>query len=104
RGAPGPRPRDLRRGPHRTFCQRLKGSSVKKLLFVFCLLCALVAVPSALADTQELLISPFSTVAGAKADTDISVFVPETAAPTAKIAVYVPAGFDLDLSGALGAK
>jgi hypothetical protein len=43
-------------------------------------------------------------VAGAKADTDISLFVPETAAPTAKIAVYVPTGFDLDLSGALGTK
>src|SRR6185312_1246252 len=62
-------------------------------------MCALAGAPSALADTQELLITPYATAAGAKADTDIDVFVPETAAPTAKIAVYVPTGFDLDLSG-----
>ena len=73
---------------------------MRKLLFLFCLACTLAGAPSALADTQELLVTPYATVAGAKADTDIDLFVPETSAPTAKVAVYVPAGFDLNLSGA----
>ncbi|MFL5953875.1 MAG: hypothetical protein ACJ76I_07190 [Gaiellaceae bacterium] len=77
---------------------------MRKLFFLLVLMCVLATAPSALADTQELLITPFSTTAGAKADTDIDVFVPDTAAPTAKIAIYVPTGFDLDLSGAPGAK
>jgi hypothetical protein len=77
---------------------------VKSLFLLFVLACALGAAPSALADTQELLITPFSTASGAKADTDIDLFVPETSAPTAKVAIYVPSGFDLDLSGAPGTK
>jgi hypothetical protein len=77
---------------------------VKSLFFLFLLACALGAAPTALADTHELLITPFSTASGAKADTDIDLFVPETSAPTAKVAIYVPSGFDLDLSGAPGAK
>jgi len=77
---------------------------VRKLLFLFSLACALAGAPSAFADTQELLVTPYGTAAGAKADTDIDLFVPETAAPTAKIAVYVPAGFNLDLSGTPGTK
>ena len=77
---------------------------MRKLLFLFCLACTLAGAPSALADTQELLVTPYATVAGAKADTDIDLFVPETSAPTAKVAVYVPAGFDLNLSGAPNTK
>jgi hypothetical protein len=77
---------------------------VKKLLLLFCLSGALVGAPSALADTQELLVSPFPAVAGAKADTDIFVFVPDTAAPTAKVAIYVPTGFTLNVSGTVGTK
>ena len=75
---------------------------MRKLIFLALLVGAFTAVPSAFADTQELLVTPYSTTAGGKADTDIDIFSPETAAPTAKIAVYVPGS--LDLSGALGTK
>jgi len=77
---------------------------VSKLIFLALLAGALGIVPSAFADTQELLVTPYSTTGGAKADTDIDVFSPDTAAPTAKFAVYVPTGFDLDLTGTPGTK
>jgi hypothetical protein len=75
---------------------------VRKLIFLALVMGAFTIVPSAFADTQELLVTPFSTVAGGKADTDIDVFSPETAAPAAKIAVYVPGA--VDVSGAVGSK
>lgn len=75
---------------------------MRKLIFLALLVGAFTIVPSALADTQELLVTPFSTAAGGKADTDIDVFSPETAAPTAKVAVYVPG--TVDVSGPVGTK
>jgi len=77
---------------------------VKKVFLLVLSLCALAGAPSAFADTQELIVTPFGTAPGATADTDIDVFVPETAAPTAKVSIYVPIGFNLNLSGAVGSK
>jgi hypothetical protein len=75
---------------------------VRKLIFLALLVSAFTVVPSAFADTQELLVTPYSTTVGGKADTDIDIFSPDTAAPTAKVAVYIPGS--LDLTGAVGTK
>jgi hypothetical protein len=58
----------------------------------------------ALADTDELDVLPFVTTPGAVAPTAIDLSVPTTAAPTAKVAVYVPAGYVLDLTAPAGTK
>lgn len=63
---------------------------------------ALMFAAPAFADTQELIVQPFPASLGAKADTDIDLAIPETEAPTAKIQVYVPAGYTVDLSAAPG--
>ena len=43
---------------------------MRKLIFLALLAGALGIVPSALADTQELLVTPYTTTVGAKADTE----------------------------------
>jgi hypothetical protein len=65
---------------------------------------ALVFAGQALADTQELTVTPFSSTPGATADTDIDVFVPTTAAATQKVAVYVPAGYVVNTALPSGTK
>jgi len=49
-------------------------------------------------------VTPFNTTPGVKPETDIDVAVPTTGAPTAKLAVYVPADYGLDFGAAPGTK
>ncbi len=78
---------------------------MKKLFVVVTIAAgALAFAGQALADTQELTVTPFNTTPGATADTDVDVFVPTTAAATAKIAVYVPAGYVVNTALPAGSK
>jgi hypothetical protein len=77
---------------------------VRKLVIGIVVAAALCAASPAWADTQTFVVTSYNASPGVKADADIEVTVPATSAPTQKLALYLPTGGSLDLTGGLGTK
>ena len=59
---------------------------------------------AAAATTPSLLAVPFTTAPGAVADTELDLTLADQGAPPAKIVLYVPKGYSVNLSQAVGTK